>query len=130
MVTIEDLESYFIRMGAEYEELSGDGMYLVRTEENGLPMVVQHAPPLLILRLKVMDLPDDLNPALYRTLLELNASDLVHGAYGIEDGELVLGHTFQLESVDFHELQAALESLQMAAGGHMTHIRSFVPAEA
>jgi hypothetical protein len=130
VVTLEDLESYFIRMGAEYEELAADGMYLVRMGDDGLPMVVHHTPPLLILRLKVMDLPEAIEPALYRSLLELNASDLVHGAYGIEQGELVLGHTFQLEGVDFQELQAALESLQMAAAGHMAHIRSFVPAEA
>ncbi len=130
MVTLEDLESYFIRMGAEYEELAADGMYLVRSDGDGLPIVVHHTPPLLILRLKVMDLPEGIDPSLFRSLLEFNASDLVHGAYGIEQGELILGHTFQLQSVDFQELQAALESLQMAASGHMAHIRSFVHTEA
>jgi len=77
-----------------------------------------------------MDLPVDGSSRedLYRTLLELNAADVVHGAYGIEEGELILSHTFQLESLDFSDLQAALESLQMAASSHMEKIKSLASA--
>ncbi len=129
MVTREDLESYLIRMDLEYEEIA-EGMYLVRSPEDQLPIVVNHSPPLLILRLKVMDLPDTEGSLeeLYRTLLELNASDVVHGAYGIEGEELVLGLSLQLESLGYGELQASLESLQMAASGHMNTIKELVAA--
>jgi hypothetical protein len=61
---------------------------------------------------------------LYRTLLELNATDVVHGAYGIEDGELILSDTLELETLDFHELQASMESMELAATSHMEQIRS------
>lgn len=124
MVSREDLESYFIRMGAEYEEIA-DGMYLVRSGEEALPIVVDHAPPLLVLRLKVMDLPvgGGGGEKLFRTLLELNAGDMVHGAYGIEGSELVLTHALQLDTLDFSQFQNSFESILMAAASHMETIR-------
>ncbi len=129
MLTKEDLESYLIRMDVEYEEID-EGMYLVRSRDDNLPIVVHHSPPLLVFRLKVMDLPDtgSSREELFRTLLELNASDVVHGAYGLEDDELVLGLSLQLETLGYGELQAALESLQMAASGHMETIKNLASA--
>lgn len=129
MVTREDLESYLIRMDLESEEIA-EGMYLVRSREEALPLVVHHSPPLLLVRLKVMDLPPGEGPreALYRTLLELNASDLVHGAYALEGNEIVLGHTLQLESLGYPELQAVIEGISMAAAGHMDRIRTLAAA--
>lgn len=123
MVTREDLESFLIRLDAEYQELEED-MFLVRMRNGGYPLVLSYAPPLLLLRMKVMDLPEGAgNEVLYRTLLELNANDVVHGAYGIEDGELIISDTLELETLDFGEVQASLESIQLAASGHMERIR-------
>ncbi|MYI07695.1 MAG: YbjN domain-containing protein [Gemmatimonadetes bacterium] len=78
-----------------------------------------------MIRMKVMDLPADTESlgGLYEALLKLNASDVVHGAYGIEEGELILTDTLQLGSLDFEELQASLESVQLAASSHLSHIR-------
>jgi hypothetical protein len=123
MVTREDLESFLIRMDAEYEEVD-EGMYLVRPSTERLPIVLNYSPPLLLLRMKVMDLPaENGNAELYRTLLELNATDVVHGAYGLEDGELILSDTLELSTLDFEEVQASVESIQLAASGHMPRIR-------
>ena len=129
MVTREDLESFLIRMDLDWEEVD-DGMYLVRGRNSGLPMVVHHADNLLLIRLKVMDMPEA-SPAeadLYRRLLELNATDVIHGAYGIEDGELILSDTLELETLDLHELQASMESIELAASSHMETIRSLAGA--
>ena len=126
MVTREDLESYLLRMeDLESEEIE-EGMYLVRSRTGGPPIVINHNPPLLLLRMKVMDLPEASagDAELFRTLLELNASDVVHGAYGLEERELILSDTLELETLDFHELQASIESMQLAASGHMQQIRS------
>ena len=130
MVSREDLESFLIRLDLEHEEID-EGMYLVRSGGEGLPIVVHHTPPLLILRLKVIDLPKDARGLgeLYRMLLELNATDLVHGAYGLEEGELILSDTMELESLEFIQLRASLESLQMAASSHMERIRSLLTAD-
>jgi hypothetical protein len=126
MVTREDLESFLIRMDVDYQELE-EGMFLVRTRNGGYPLVVNYAPPLLLLRMKVMDLADGAgNEELHRTLLEMNASDVVHGAYGIEDGELIISDTLDLETLDFVEVQASVESIHLAASGHMERIRDLV----
>ena len=124
MVTREDLESYLIRMDADFDEVD-DGMFLVRTE-NGGSVVVHHSEPLLLVRMKVMDLPADAEDLgdLYETLLRLNATDVIHGAYGIEAGELVLSDTLQLGSLDFEELRASLESVQLAASSHVSRIQA------
>ena len=76
-------------------------------------------------KLAEVDLSDEQGSTeLYKTLLELNASDVVHGAYGLEDGELILSDTLELETLDFGELQASVESMQLAATGHMDRIRT------
>ena len=123
MVTRDDLESYLIRMGLDFEEVD-EGMYLVQSTNEGAPVVVHHSPPLLVVRLKVMTMPEgrDLGE-LYENLLVWNATDVVHGAYGIEEGDLVITDTLELETLDFPELQASLESMQMAAASHYDKIK-------
>jgi hypothetical protein len=124
MVTRDDLESFLIRMDLDFNEVD-DGMYIVHSPNDGPPVVVHHSPPLLLVRLKVMDLPESSDlQELYRTLLVWNATDVIHGAYGIEEGDLVLTNTLELGTLDFPELQASLESLQMAASSHMETIKS------
>ena len=61
---------------------------------------------------------------LFEALLVWNATDVVLGAYGIEEGDLILTDTLELETLDFPEVQASLESLQMAASSHMSQIKS------
>jgi hypothetical protein len=131
MVTREDLESFLIRMELNYEEVD-EGMFLIRGQDHGLPVVVHYADDLLLIRMKVMDLPaeSDGNLDLFRALLELNATDVVHGAYGIENGELVLSDYLGLETLDFPELQASMESIQLAASSHMERIRTLAGMDA
>jgi hypothetical protein len=82
-------------------------------------------PPLLLIRVKVMDLPDEGGSRdLYQTLLELNATDVVHGAYGIEDGEVIISDTLELDTLDFEELQASVESVLMAVSSHLQKIKA------
>ncbi len=129
MVTREDLESFLIRMDLEYDEVD-EGMFLVQGRNSGLPVVVHHADELLLIRMKVMDLPEAMvgEVDFYRALLELNATDVVHGAYGLEDGELILSDTLELETLDFHELRASTESIELAATSHMERIRALAGA--
>jgi len=123
MVTRDDLESFLIRMDLDFEEVD-EGMFLIQPKNEGTPVVVHHTPPLLVARLKVMKLPEvrELDQ-LFETLLVWNATDVVHGAYGIEEGDLVLTDTLELETLDFPELQASLESMQMAAASHIKQIK-------
>jgi hypothetical protein len=42
----------------------------------------------------------------------------VHGAYGIENGEVILSDTLELENLQFSEFRASLESLTLAVVSH------------
>jgi hypothetical protein len=131
MMTREDVESYLLRMGLDHEEI-GEGMWLVGGSGTGI--VVHLSPPLLVFRLKVMDLPADEQrcAGLYRRLLQLNATDLVHAAYALEEGDVILTESLELENLDFNEFQATIDSFQMAMASHLDELapyRDCVPAQ-
>jgi len=130
MTNREDLESYFIRMGVETDEVD-DNMWVLKGGEGETDVVVTYAPPVVVLRLKVMDLPEDASDhqlaGLFRKLLELNSSDLVHGSYGIEEGDVALSDALELETLDFQELRASYESMVFAASSHMKDLADLIP---
>jgi hypothetical protein len=122
MVTRDDIQSFLDRMeagGATAEEL-GDGLWKVKTSEES-EVVVSYAPPVLILRVRVMELPADATrkAELFRQLLEYNAADLVHGSYGVENNHVVLTDTLELENLDFSEFEASFDSLTLALATHL-----------
>ena len=134
MITRDDVESYLLRAGLDHQEIE-EGMWLVRGSENGAGIVIHYSPPLLVFRLKVMDLPDDEGrcAGLYRRLLELNATDLVHAAYALEEGDVILTESLEVENLDFNEFQATLDSFQMALASHLDALaeyRDCTPAQA
>lgn len=129
MVTSEDVERFLIRLELPYEELR-ESMWLVGNGHEGVPPVVlNHTPPILLLRAEVMRTPDDeeLRQGLFRSLLELNATDLVHGAYGLEGDDIVLTDALELADLDFSEVQASLDSMLLALSAHykvLAHYRT------
>jgi hypothetical protein len=128
MISKEDLESYLLRMGVEYEEVD-DNMWLLKPQET-TGVVVNFTPPVVLLRLKVMELPRAQNGLLapfYRRLLELNASDIVHGSYGIEENDVVLSDALELEDLDYSELRSSYESMVLAASSHVSELAELIP---
>ena len=119
MVTREDVENFLLRLELPYQELE-EGLWVVGDVKETAPVFVSHDPPLLLMRVEVMDAPTDeeLRKGLFRELLELNASDLVHGAYGLDGDEIVLIDSLQLLDLDFSEFQASLESIMLALRSH------------
>ena len=122
MVTQDDVQSFLDRMeagGATVEELE-KGLWKVRTSEEA-EVVVSYAPPVLILRIRVMELPAEeaRRAELFRQLLEYNAGDLVHGSYGVEGNYVVLTDALELESLDFSEFEASFDSLTLALATHL-----------
>jgi hypothetical protein len=74
-----------------------------------------------------MAVPSDkqLEATLNRRLLELNASDLVHGAYGIEEDSIVMAEALELSHLDFEEFQSAYESITVALASHLREIGTY-----
>jgi hypothetical protein len=130
MVSREDIESFLDRLSAEgatYEEVE-PGLWRVRP--SGMldaDVVVHHNPPVVLMRLKVMNTPKDekATARLNRRLLELNASDLVHGSYGISNGAIVLTEALELSHLDYEEFQASYDSMTLALATHMRELASF-----
>ncbi|HET7460591.1 MAG TPA: YbjN domain-containing protein [Longimicrobium sp.] len=133
MATREQVEGYLLQAGLDHEEI-GEGMWLAGASA-GPGIVIHFSPPLLVFRMKVMDLPAD-EPRcaqLYRRLLELNATDLVHAAYALEEGDVILTATLPVENLDFNEFQATIDSFQMALASHLESLAEFrdcAPAQA
>ena len=126
MVTREDVESFLLRMGLEYEELQ-EGMWLVKSGTTGAGLVMHLSPPVLVFRLKVMEVPKDESRCteLYRRLLEYNATDLLHAAYGLEAGDVILTESLELENLDFNEFQATVDSFQLAVAAHLESLAQY-----
>ena len=130
MVTKDDIEGFLDRIavdGASYSEIE-PGMWLVRPGgELDADVVVHYSPPVVLLRLKVMDLPKDDAAAatLTRRLLQLNASELVHGSYGIEGNSVVLTEAMELSHLDYEEFLAAFESMTLALTSHLRELAPF-----
>jgi len=122
----DDIESYLVRAEVAYEEVGEDGMWLVRDGSLGENIAIKAAGPLLLFRVKVLELREITDKAaLFEELLRLNASDLVHGAYGISEDAVVLTCTLQAENLDYNELQAVLDDFSLALGNHYDKLSKF-----
>jgi hypothetical protein len=122
MISRDDVQSWLERLeggSLEVRELEPN-IWLVRSRE-GAEVVVHYAPPVVILRIRVMELPgsDPRRSELFRQLLELNARELIHGSYGIEGDDIVLTDALELANLDFSEFEASFDSITLALATHL-----------
>lgn len=130
MVTRDDIEGWLDRIAAEGATIKEiePGLWAVRPGGAlEVDVIVQYNPPVVLLRVKVMDLPSDNGrfASLNRRLLELNASDLVHGSYGISNDTIVLTEALELEHLDYEEFLSSYESMTLALATHLRELASF-----
>jgi CesT_Tir_1 len=125
MTTRDDVRSYLDRLDVPVEQVADD-MWVLRTPE-GAELVVNYAPPVLLLRVRVMPLPADEHRAgeVSRRLLEYNARDLVHGSYGIEGNDVVLSDALELDNLDFNEFRSSVDSVTLALASHVSALAPF-----
>ncbi len=130
MLTKDDIESFLDRLstkGISYFE-AGENTWIV--QPGGaleVDVVVHYNPPVVLLRVKVMNVPqkNGRGAELNRRLLELNATDLVHGSYGISNGSIVLTEALELSHLDFEEFLASYESMTLALATHLRELTSY-----
>lgn len=102
---------------------------IVENEEDGIKnLIIDCAPPLLILEQLIMRLPSDKEKRneLYKRLLQMNQT-LVHGAFAIDDEEknLYFRDTLQIENLDANELQASINALSLAMAEHSAELLKY-----
>lgn len=121
MATREDIEHYLIQMEHPYEVIEED-MWIIHNSAN---IVVIYTPPLVIFRTKLMEVPKNDRENFFKLLLELNASQMVHGAYGVEDNNVVLIDALEVENLDFNEFQASLDAISLAVSQDYERLKTF-----
>ncbi len=119
MKTAEDVESYLIQMDASYEAVQ-EQLWVVK-DMMGVDVVISMSAPLLVFRAKVLDVakvPEGKLTELYQKLLELNVTDMLHGAYGLEKGAVVITNALPLENLDYNEFQSTVDDIELALTNH------------
>jgi hypothetical protein len=117
MRTVKDIEAYLGRMNRPFEAVAGqEGTFLVRTSGQMPPIAIRVDAPLVVFRVHIGDAPksESAQVGLFKRLLELNAKTLVHTSFGLEDQRIVLCNALELENLDFNEIQAALDEIDVA----------------
>ena len=126
MRSTKDVESYLLRMGRPYHE-APDGTYVVSI--GSIPVAIRLATPLLLARVDIGTLPKSRREPLFQHLLQLNATALVHSAYGVDGEHIMLGAALEMENLDYNELDAILAEIDLALVQQLPHIRELAQAE-
>jgi hypothetical protein len=121
MATRENIEHYLIQLEYPFESIETH-MWVIRNTAN---VVVTYEPPLVVFRIKLMEVPKSRCEEFFKFLLELNAANMIHGAYGIEGENVVLIDTLQSEHLDFNEFQASLDALWLASTQDYQKLKAF-----
>jgi len=112
------IEQYLINLMLSYRQLDTN-LWLLEDEEHTLQGVaVMQAEPLVIIRAEVMDVPKNNVLELFTKLLELNAADIIHGAYALDKNKIVLIDTLHYETMGYEDFRAALDSFSLALSDH------------
>lgn len=123
----EDVEALLERLDRKFERLD-DGILLVRIAANQPPAALRLSEPVLVAQVEIGKVPSDAEKQrlLFRKVLELNASDLVHAAYAMASDTLVLIASLQLSNLDPNELEAVLSDFDMALSEHTPVLKGMV----
>ncbi len=123
----DDLEGQLGRLGRRYER-QAEGTFVLSLGGNQPPVGLRLVPPVLVVQVAVGQAPKDAaaSAPLFRKLLELNHSALMHTAYGLEGDLIVLSAALELDSLDLNELEAVLADIDVALSEHVSVLRSMV----
>jgi hypothetical protein len=124
MKTAADIQSYVLMMELHAEE-PREGTWVVGGLDGVDNLVITLAGPVVVFRVKVMEIPRHHREELFRTLLELNATEMMHGAYGIEGEAVVISDALQLENLDYNEFAATVDDITLAVASHHGRLAKF-----
>jgi hypothetical protein len=119
------IEQYLIDLMYTYREVDKD-IWLVEDPERSLVgIVVMYDDPVVVFRVAVMDAPEKNRLEFFTKLLELNATDILHGAYALENNQVVLINTLDYATMDYGEFRSTLDSFSLALLQHYPILSSY-----
>ena len=112
------VEQFLIDLKYSYHEVKPN-LWLLDDKEHDLEgIAVMYTEPLVIIQVQVMDVPRQKREEFFAKLLELNASDMIHGAYGLEGDKIVIIESLEYATMDYVDFQAALDAISLAISQH------------
>jgi hypothetical protein len=124
----EDIDAYLVRSGRPHQEVQ-DGTWIVKDlSETSSDTIVHIEDELVLFRLKVMELSmidEGRRAELFEALLRLNGSDMLHGAYGLTNGHVMITAAMPLHDLDYQEFQATLDDMTLAITKHFKQLDTF-----
>lgn len=122
----DDIESFLIDSGYSYERLS-EQMWRVSDDIDELENIVVFITETIInFQVSLFTLPESPSVTLLQRLLELNASSIIHGAFAIDKGKVILIGALELDNLDRNELQAMVESMALAIREHHEELTALI----
>jgi hypothetical protein len=120
------IENYLLQCSYVYNKLS-DNSWTVNDQFEGIDnLVIYYDEPIVVFRLKLMDIPSGNKEAFYQKLLELNTTSLVHGAYALEKNNVIIVDTLEAANLDLNEFQASIEAIYMAIANDYKVLKQFM----
>ncbi|MCL2205243.1 MAG: YbjN domain-containing protein [Treponema sp.] len=117
-MTENKVEQYLIDLKYNYQEVKPNFWLLDDAERNLQGVAVMYDDPLVIIEVQVMDAPREKREEFFTKLLELNAGDMIHGAYGLDGGKVIIINTLEYDTMDYSEFRAALDAISLALTQH------------
>jgi hypothetical protein len=117
-MTENKIEQYLIDLKYSYREVKPNFWLLDDTDHDLGGMVILYTDPLVVFRVQVMNAPGQKREVFFKKLLELNYSDMIHGAYGLEGEKVVITDSLQYETLDYDEFRATLDAISMVLSQH------------
>jgi hypothetical protein len=131
-LSLEDIEGYLRKLERRFERLD-DGTLLVSMGPGRPAIAARVAPPVVLLQVDITEVPeadDAAHAKFFRRLLELNANDLVHAAYGLEHRRVILAAALDLDHLGYSELEAVLADIDMALANHVPQLHAMLQEKA
>ena len=125
MSSREKIEGFLIRLSLSFQE-KAPGTWVVSDAQRGLEnLVVVLTDSLVVMRMNVMKVPTKGREKLFEELLRLNATDLVHGAYGIEGPNVIIIDTLEADGMGLEECEASIDAIGLAVAQHYRTLSSY-----
>ncbi|MBW2527087.1 MAG: hypothetical protein JRI23_23095 [Deltaproteobacteria bacterium] len=120
--TADDIETYLYRLNRTFDRQ--DQTFIISTGVDRPRIALHVADPVVVIRVVIGKVPSDekRQNALFRQMLEFNATDLVHASYGVDSDQIVLSAGEELENVDANELAASLSDIDVALTRHIAKL--------
>ena len=125
MSSREKIEGFLIRLSLSFQE-KAPGTWVVSDAQRGLEnLVIVLTDSLVVMRMNVMKVPTKGREKLFEELLRLNATDLVHGAYGIEGPNVIIIDTLEADGMGMEEFEASIDAIGLAVAQHYRTLSSY-----